>query len=81
MWLDPENAKVWADVIAATLSKTDPANAAAYAANAEATKARLDDLISRLDTRVAAVKGKPFIVFRDVSAIIYEVGELDGLGT
>lgn len=35
-WLDPANAVVWTRAIAATLSAADPANAALYAANAEA---------------------------------------------
>lgn len=64
-WLDPDNAKAWLDLIAATLAKADPANAAAYAANAAAAKARLDAQAQAVAARLDAVRGKQFIVFHD----------------
>lgn len=64
-WLDPDNAKAWADLIAATLAKADPANAAAYVANAAAAKARLDVQAQAIAARLNAVRGKQFIVFHD----------------
>lgn len=64
-WLDPDNAGLWLGLIAAELSKVDPANAATYAANA--IKAQTD--IAALDTALAATlapaKDKPIIVFHD----------------
>ncbi len=64
-WLDPDNAMAWADLIAATLAKADPANAAVYAANAAAAKARLDTQAQAIAARLDAVRGKQFIVFHD----------------
>ncbi|MDO9639558.1 MAG: zinc ABC transporter substrate-binding protein [Pseudotabrizicola sp.] len=64
-WLDPANATVWADVIAAELSRLDPENAATYAANAEATKARLAALDAELAAMLAPVADKPFVVYHD----------------
>lgn len=64
-WLDPENAKVWAGVIAAELARLDPDNAAIYAANAEATRARVAALDSELSAMLAPVKDKPFVVYHD----------------
>lgn len=64
-WLDPENGRVWLDVIAAELSKLDPENAAIYSANVEAGKAELEAAIDHVMTDLLPVRGKPFIVFHD----------------
>ena len=64
-WLDPDNAKAWADLIAAALTQADPANAAAYAANATAAKARIDATAASVAARLEPVRGKQFVVFHD----------------
>ncbi|AXC49682.1 zinc transporter [Paracoccus suum] len=64
-WLDPDNARVWLDVIAGTLSEMDPHNAAAYAANAAAGKAELATLDGQLKAELAPLASMPFIVFHD----------------
>lgn len=64
-WLDPSNAQVWLGLIAAELSAVDPANAAAYAANAEAGRARIAALDSELATQLAPLADRPFVVFHD----------------
>ncbi len=45
VWMDPNNVRVWTRNIAAALSDLDPANAAAYQANAE----RYDQTLQALD--------------------------------
>lgn len=65
LWLDPENAKVWLDAIARALADADPANGNAYLANAAAGSDELDALTERLDADLAAVRGRPFVVFHD----------------
>ena len=65
IWLDPVNARTMVRAIAATLSAADPANAPAYESNAQAVSGRLDELIGRIDAEVAAVRGRPFILFHD----------------
>lgn len=65
VWLDPENAKAFVAAIAAALEKADPANAAAYGANASAETARLDALIAATKEKLKPVAGKGFIVFHD----------------
>ncbi|MFT3988164.1 zinc ABC transporter substrate-binding protein [Aestuariivirga sp.] len=65
IWLDPENAKAMAFGAAAALAKEDPANAAAYDANAKAFAATLDSVSAEIKTELAPVKDKPFIVFHD----------------
>jgi zinc transport system substrate-binding protein len=64
-WLDPGNAKVWLDAIAAELSRADPENAGAYFANAAAGKADLDALIAEIDGMLDPVRNRNFIVFHD----------------
>lgn len=65
VWLDPENAKAMANAVAAELSKADPANGAAYAANAQAFAATVDETSRQIAAEIAGVKHKPFIVFHD----------------
>lgn len=43
-WVDPNNVKVWVENIRAALAERDPANAAAYQANADRYLAELDAL-------------------------------------
>ncbi|WP_243627787.1 zinc ABC transporter substrate-binding protein [Rhodovulum sp. BSW8] len=64
-WLDPENARVWLDLIAATLSEVDPENAATYRANADAGRAQLEDMIGRIEADLDPIRGKNFVVFHD----------------
>jgi len=65
LWLDPENAKAWLNVMAEALSAADPANAAIYAANASAGRAELDALSAEIAATLAPVQGRPFVVFHD----------------
>ncbi|MDP1732607.1 MAG: zinc ABC transporter substrate-binding protein [Devosia sp.] len=64
-WLDPVNAGLMVDAIAAALSEADPENASAYAANADAEKADLAALTAEIQAALGGVKSKPFIVFHD----------------
>lgn len=64
-WLEPGNAKLMIDAIAAALSQADPDNSAAYGANAEAAKADLDRLAAEIETSTAGIRSMPFIVFHD----------------
>ncbi len=65
IWLDPDNAKVIVQAIAATLGKRWPEHAAKFDENAQAVIARLDQLTGAIETSLAPVKGRPFIVFHD----------------
>ncbi|MFD2173179.1 zinc ABC transporter substrate-binding protein [Rhodobacter lacus] len=62
-WLAPENAEIWLDQIAATLSSADPEHEATYAANAKAAKASVAALDARLQAELSPVAGRPFVVF------------------
>ena len=64
-WLDPAVAAVWLGLIADSLATADPANAAAYRANAEAGIAELTALQAELSARLTPVAGQTFIVPHD----------------
>lgn len=64
-WLDPANASVWLDAIAAELAKVDPDNAATYADNAAAGKERIASLDAELKAQLDPIKASPFVVFHD----------------
>ncbi len=65
VWLDPVNAKALVHEIEETLAGADPANAAAYEANAKEVMSRLDALTGQVAAELEPVKGKGFIVFHD----------------
>ena len=65
VWLDPVNAKALVHEIEEALTEADPANAAAYEANAETMMSRLDDLVAEIDTVLEPVKGRGYVVFHD----------------
>ena len=65
VWLDPVNAKALVHEIEEALIETDPANAAAYEANAETMMSRLDDLVAEIDAVLEPVKGRGYVVFHD----------------
>ena len=65
IWLDPDNAKIIAQNIAATLARADPDNAAIYKTNADTLLLQLDNLINETDTKLAAVKDRPFLTHHD----------------
>ncbi|MEP4555310.1 MAG: zinc ABC transporter substrate-binding protein [Tateyamaria sp.] len=64
-WLDPENARAWAAVIADELSVMDPDNAAEYAKNAAAFSNSINELTDEVEAIVAPIRGRPFVVFHD----------------
>ena len=64
-WLDPMVASAWTRQIAAALADADPDNAAAYAANADATLARLGQLDADISAQMAALPDAPFLVPHD----------------
>lgn len=65
LWLDPRNAAVMADDIAATLAAVDPRHAARYRANAAALKDRLQKLEDEISQRLAPVRARPFVIWHD----------------
>lgn len=64
-WLDPENARFWLDVIAGALSDLDPANEAAYRANAAAGQEEIAGLVDRISATLEPARGAPFVVYHD----------------
>lgn len=54
-WMGLDTAQIYIDNIAKALSQHDPANAAVYAANAEAYKARLRETVGPLRDRIATI--------------------------
>ncbi|MGJ8571708.1 MAG: zinc ABC transporter substrate-binding protein [Hoeflea sp.] len=81
LWLDPLNAKVFVGAIGEALSVTDPANASAYAANVARTNEKLDALVSEINTILAPVLGKQFIVFHDAYQYFEKRFDMEAAGS
>ncbi len=65
IWLDPANAKVITQYIAAVLATEAPEHAARFKENAEAVSRSLDQLDVELGQTLQPVAGRPYIVFHD----------------
>jgi zinc transport system substrate-binding protein len=65
LWLDPQNAKAIARLVAAELGRRFPTLRAHLEANAEAVATKLDLLDAELRRMLAPVQGRTFIVFHD----------------
>ncbi|MFH0252544.1 zinc ABC transporter substrate-binding protein [Roseovarius aquimarinus] len=64
-WLDPDNGRAWLDVIAAELSRLDPANAEIYEANAAAGKEEITAAEADVRAMLEPRSGARFVVFHD----------------
>jgi zinc transport system substrate-binding protein len=80
VWLDPVNAQAMTRAIAASLAALDPERAAIYAANAEATIARIAALDGELRAQLAPIADRPFIVFHDAYQYLERRYGLNGVG-
>lgn len=65
VWLSPDNAAAWLDVIAGALSEADPENAATYAANAETARADIDAAVAQARETLAPAQDARYVVFHD----------------
>lgn len=81
VFLDPQNAKAMVTDIAETLAAVDPANAAAYRANAEAEREALDALTAAIAEELAPVAGRPFVVFHDAYQYFQKRFGLNAVGS
>ena len=64
-WLDPDNATLWLDAIAAALGEIDPEHAARYAANARDGRAEIEAEAAEAEALLAPLRGRPFVVAHD----------------
>ncbi len=64
-WLDPMNGHIWLEVIARELAELDPANAAAYVANATAAQIEIDAAMAEAADLLKPMRDLPFAVFHD----------------
>jgi zinc transport system substrate-binding protein len=65
IWLDPDNARVMVEAIAAALARADPPNAARYRQNATGALARIAALDRDLRQRLAPIGDRAYVVFHD----------------
>lgn len=80
-WLDPENARVWVQVIAMTLAEADPHNAEAYASNAAAAEAEIAAVQAQIAEQLAGAQGLGFITFHDAFQYFEKRFGLESSGT
>jgi ABC-type Zn uptake system ZnuABC Zn-binding protein ZnuA len=76
-WTDPNNVIVWTENIAAALAEADPANAAAYRANADAYIASLRELDGWIRSEVEKIPAERRKLVTDHRALGYFADEYD----
>ena len=81
VWLDPGNAKLMLDRIAAVLAAKDAVRADLYKANATKAKLGIDALDAEIARDLQAVAGKPFIVFHDATQYFEKRYGLNAIGS
>jgi zinc transport system substrate-binding protein len=65
IWLDPRNGVAMVREITRALSEAAPEKTATFEANAAVAIAGIEAAATEIDAELAAVKGKPFVVFHD----------------
>jgi zinc transport system substrate-binding protein len=65
LWMDPDNAMIWLDMIADTLAQRDAEHAAIYRANAAAAKAQIIQMDSEIAAELAPLRDKAFVTYHD----------------
>jgi len=65
VWLDPENAMIWLDAIAAAMGDADPEHAADYLHNAAQGKAEIAAAVQEARRRLEPVRDLPLLAFHD----------------
>jgi len=80
LWLDPDNALAWLEVIATTLASADPAHAEVYRDNAIKAGQRIETTVAAMATRLQPIKDKPYAVFHDAYQYFEHKFDLHPLG-
>lgn len=63
IWMSVDNARAWLGLFAEDFAARDPDNAATYRANAEKAQAGIDQLVDRIEARLAPVAGSEIVTF------------------
>lgn len=66
-WLDPDNAALWLDVIAATLAEADPKNAVLYRENAVQGREEIAVAAASIVTRFAETDDLRYLMYHDAT--------------
>lgn len=81
VWMDPANASLWLDLIAARLAELDAPNAATYRSNAAAAKTRIAAMDVEIAAQLAQVADKNFVTFHAAYGYFTAHYHLHGAGS
>lgn len=80
VWLDPQNAMVWADAIAGVFARYDPENKEIYAENSMIFANSMAELDSEINAVLDPVRGRPFVVFHDAYHYFENRFDIEAIG-
>lgn len=81
VWLDTANARLLVTAVADRLGEIDPEHSDTYHSNAQATVQKLVDLDVKLNSQLAPVANKPFVVFHDAYQYVEKRYHLTSAGS
>ena len=81
IWLDPENAKKIATIIARKLAEIDPARASIYMRNARNLATAIDQAAAKATRILAPVREIPYVVFHDAYQYFEKRFDLNAVGS
>ena len=81
LWLSPDNALVWLDVITETLAERDPDHADVYRTNAKAAIAEIEAVAAEIEGLLEPLDETPYVVFHDAYQYFERRFDLDPLGS
>lgn len=65
LWLAPDNALIWLDVIAKALAKSDSEHAEDYRRNAKAAAVEIQAMVAEIEAMLRPLTETPYVVFHD----------------
>ncbi len=80
VWLDPQNAALWLDVIAVAMGEADPDNAAQYRRNATAGQAQIIAAAAQARAQLDAAARVPILAFHDAYQYFERAFDLNVIG-
>ena len=79
LWLSPAAVKEYVAVLVKQLAAADPANRAFYETNAQALVSAADKSILDWQTRMSALKGRPYFVYHDAYQYLEQILDIEGV--
>lgn len=80
LWMDPDNAALWLDMIADALAKLDAEHGKVYHANAAAAKVQIAQMDAEISAKLTPLRDRRFVTYHDAYGYFIQHYELSFAG-